>query len=92
MIAELQQKVRTGQEEMQTLRTEVDSKLSEYESISVLCCVCLICSSLLRANKTFHQLRKEHASENAILKANHKKLTMQKDGLEKALQQKVSLK
>lgn len=69
VIAELEQKVRTGQEELETLKTEVDSKISE-------------------ANKTFQQLRKEHASENAILKANHKKLTMQKDSLEKALQQK----
>ena len=37
----------------------------------------------------YHQLRKEHASENAILKANSKKLMMQKDSFEKALQQKV---
>ena len=41
MIADLQQKVKTGQEEMQTLRTEVDSKLSEYVNISVCVCVCV---------------------------------------------------
>ena len=84
---ELQQKLRSSQEEMEALKTEVDSKLSEYAE--VWCRACDVLSFLCRANKTFHQLRKEHASENAILKANHKKLTMQKDSLEKALQQKV---
>jgi len=32
IIADLEQKVRTGQEEMEALKTEVDSKLSEYET------------------------------------------------------------
>ncbi|XP_065919444.1 transforming acidic coiled-coil-containing protein 3-like [Dysidea avara] len=68
-IAELEQKLRSSHEELEQLKNEVDSKMSE-------------------ANKTFHQLRKEHTSENAILKANCKKLTLQKDSLERALQQK----
>ena len=86
VIAELEQKVRTGQEELEALKTEVDSQISEYK---LYMCVYVVLMFIYRANKTFQQLRKEHASENAILKANHKKLTMQKDGLEKALQQKV---
>ena len=82
----MEQKVRTGQEELEALKTEVDSQISEYR---LYMCVYVVLMSIYSANKTFQQLRKEHASENAILKANHKKLTMQKDGLEKALQQKV---
>jgi len=74
---------------MEALRTEVDSKLSEYAE--VWCRAFDVLSFLCRANKTFHQLRREHASENAILKANHKKVTIQKDSLERALQQKVLL-
>lgn len=82
----MEQKVRTGQEELEALKTEVDSQISEYK---LYMCVYVVLMFIYSANKTFQQLRKEHASENAILKANHKKLTMQKDGLEKALQQKV---
>ena len=45
MIAELEQKVRTGQEELETLKTEVDSKISEY--VVLIVCVCLsVCLSV----------------------------------------------
>ena len=71
---------------MEALKTEVDSQISEYR---LHMCVYVVLMFIYSANKTFHQLRKEHASENAILNANYKKITMQKDGLEKALQQKV---
>ena len=68
VIAELEQKVRTGQEELEALKTEVDSQISEYR---LYMCVYVVLMFIYSANKTFQQM------------------SMQKDGLEKALQQKV---
>lgn len=42
-----------------------------------------------RANQTFESLKREHASEVAVIKANAKKLTLQVASQERALQQKV---
>ena len=78
----MEQKVQTGQEELEALKTEVDSQISEYR---LYMCVYVVLMFIYSANKTFQ----EHASEIAILQADHKIITMQKDGLKKASQQKV---
>ncbi len=51
-----------------------------------LYCVFVSC---FRANETFEQLKKESASEVAVMKANTKKMTVQLASLERQLQQKV---
>lgn len=44
----------------------------------------------IRANETFEQLKRESASEVAVMKANSKKMTIQLASLENQLQQKVT--
>lgn len=53
MIAELEQKLRTSQEELETLKTEVDTKISEYEESVLIVCVFNTCVELTRLSSSY---------------------------------------
>ena len=50
---------------------------------------CQRSSSSYRANETYDKIKREHTSEAAVLKASLRKLTLQVDGQQKQLEQKV---
>ena len=95
-VSELQDHIRKNENMIKKVKSQntqmqedTVAKLQEYVSFVLFAVFSML--FLIRANETFDQLKRESASEVAVMKANSKKMTIQLESLEKQLQQKVTI-